>query len=522
MIDDESSRCAAVHPQPHGGWRLGPVCKILMIVCGALMIGVFTLGHGGMTSHGLVRDIGGQQPAAPPPSVAGALSPLREGVSTAKSQRDDSIPGPKAATIVDQARQSDSPRDLPSRAQHPGTPLAAFKVGHRHHLRFLHARDDLVRHTQIPSAPTPDQTPPPPGSQHFVGTQADEERPAVESQPLGRSADITQGSSPSSPTTDCRLTPGPRARDLGVCVRVKDDAAALDEFLAFHWVQGAGHFVVLDVGSSSSSSSSSPPSSSSSGNADDTLAMLAKYSARGVLDYVDLRAKSSPTEGEGEMIRGRKPLAEGGEEMTTRKRKTPAEGEGEEEVIRRHCLQRLRQHEALRWALLPGSVQDFVVPAEGRYTVSEVRGLYDDKDSSPPFITPSVRRVDPRCPFPPPPLLQVLSGNYSQTPCLEVDQRYLGPRPPSAGREDSVPRGLGLLTENDIMVLPTPVGAGRGRILSVTRPPGDDATCRVLPPAGADLRIHHYVRSGAASDQVGLVAVVLSSEFRFSEWCCNS
>jgi hypothetical protein len=108
-------------------------------------------------------------------------------------------------------------------------------------------------------------------------------------------------------------------RDLGVCVRIQDDAAALDEFIAFHWVQGAARFVVFDDGS-----------------VDDPASVLEKYSARGIVEY------------------------------------KPAVGP---EGLERQCLDALGQHEGLRWALFPGSVRDYFLAAHAEDTLAQVPPL---------------------------------------------------------------------------------------------------------------------------------------------------
>ena len=38
-------------------------------------------------------------------------------------------------------------------------------------------------------------------------------------------------------------------RDVGVCLQIRNDAGILDEYIAFHWVQGASKFIIYDDGS---------------------------------------------------------------------------------------------------------------------------------------------------------------------------------------------------------------------------------------------------------------------------------
>jgi hypothetical protein len=60
-------------------------------------------------------------------------------------------------------------------------------------------------------------------------------------------------------------------RDIGLCMQIKNDAAIIDEYIAFHWVQGVSKFIIYDDGSE-----------------DDPWSVLEKYAALDIAEYHDM------------------------------------------------------------------------------------------------------------------------------------------------------------------------------------------------------------------------------------------
>ena len=67
-------------------------------------------------------------------------------------------------------------------------------------------------------------------------------------------------------------------RDVAICMQISNDAGIMDEYIAFHWVQGVGKFVIYDDGSS-----------------DNIWSVLEKYVALGIVEHHNI--SGSPIHG---------------------------------------------------------------------------------------------------------------------------------------------------------------------------------------------------------------------------------